>query len=60
MFNKGDKVNVTPVAYPNVKWPGKVIGSRKHKYLGVTFKVEYDCGGFTLTESFQEKELTKA
>lgn len=59
MFTKGDKVTLTPVSYPNVKWPGVVIGVRKHKYLGETFKVKYDCGGMMLTGTYQLKELSK-
>lgn len=52
-----DKVIVTPVSYPTVKWEGVVLSVRKHKYLGHVYKVKYNCGGMFLTGSFQDKEL---
>ena len=59
MLTKGDKVILTPVSYPTVKWEGEVIGTRKCQYLGMKYKVKYDCGGFILTGMFQEKEMIK-
>ena len=56
-MEKLNKVTVTPVSYPNVKWDGIIISIRKHKYLGLMYKVKYDCGGMFLTGNFQEKEL---
>ena len=56
-MEKSNKVNVTPVSYPTVKWEGIILSIRKHKYLGRIYKVQYDCGGMFLTGNFQEKEL---
>lgn len=56
MFKKGDKVIVTPVSYPTVKWLGEIISTRNTKY-GIKYKVSYDCGGMMLADSFSEKEL---
>lgn len=56
-MEKSDKVIVTPISYPNVKWDGIILSIRKHKYLGLIYKVKYDCGGMFLTDNFQEKEL---
>jgi hypothetical protein len=43
-FKKGDKVVVSPTAYPTQKWLGEVLSSRKGKYL-TKVTVKYDCRG---------------
>lgn len=56
-MTKGTKVILTPEAYPTVKWDGEIIGTRKSKYLGLVYKIKYDCGGMMLTGTYQAKEF---
>jgi hypothetical protein len=56
-FKKGDKVIVSPTAYPRERWEGEVLSSRKGKYL-TKVTVKYDCHGMMLKESFYERELS--
>ena len=58
-FNKFDFVLVTPAYTPNAKHEGTIIATRKNKYVGMRYKVRYDCYGLIFESWFNPSELKK-